>query len=192
MSDISYSALVPAAQRESPHYLATVEGVSDAFTGVQQSLLALIPGFDLDSAIGSQLDIIGLWVGRNRIINAPIDDYFFTLDSETLGFDAGNWKNRFDSDFGYVNLDDSNYRSVLRAKIGANSWDGTNEKLQAILNSIYPKGDIQIRYQDNQDMTMTVFVTGKAIPNITREIIRQGYLAIKPAGVTVSYQISEE
>lgn len=192
MSNNLYNALIPVAQRESPDFMATVNSITGTLAEAQKRVQSLISGFDLDSAIGRQLDIIGLWVGRNRIINAPIDDYFFTFDSASLGFDAGNWKNRFDADFGYVDLDDANYRSVLRAKIGANNWNGTNETLPDILNSIYPQGDIKIRYCDNQDMTMTVYVSGKSIPNITREIIRQGYLAIKPGGIAVSYQISEE
>ncbi len=187
-----YSTLVPSAQRESPKFLATVEALGLAFSTQQSRSAALIPAFDLDRAVGKQLDVLGLWIGQGRTINAPIDDYFFTFDSEPLGFDYGYWKNRYDADFGYVDLDDENYRMVLRAKVGANNWDGTMETLPAILQSIWPKGDIQISVRDNQDMTMTVSVHGKAISTMTKEIIRQGYLAIKPGGIGIIYEITED
>lgn len=187
-----YSTLIPSAQREAPKFLATVEALGQAFSAQQQCSAQLIPAFDLDRAVGKQLDVLGLWIGQGRTIVAPIDDYFFTFNSEPLGFDYGYWKNRYDADFGYVDLDDENYRMVLRAKVGANNWDGTMETLPAVLQSIWPKGDVQIRVRDNQDMTMTVSVHGKTISSMTKEIIRQGHLAIKPGGIGIIYEITEE
>ncbi|HEY1847071.1 MAG TPA: DUF2612 domain-containing protein [Buttiauxella sp.] len=186
-----YSNLIPAWQREAPNYLKMLDALTEAFTRQQAVSRSLVGHFDLDKAIGAQLDIIGQWIGSTRRIFAPIEDYFFTLDSETLGFDYGYWKNRYDSEFGFVDLDDDNFRTVLRAKIGANNWNGTSQTLPDILQSIYPKKDILISFIDNQDMTMTVTVKGKSISTITKEIIRQGYLAIKPAGITVNYEITE-
>jgi hypothetical protein len=186
-----YSNLIPAWQREAPNYLKMLDALTEAFTRQQAVSRSLVGHFDLDKAIGAQLDIIGQWIGSTRRIFAPIEDYFFTLDSETLGFDYGYWKNRYDSEFGFVDLDDDNFRTVLRAKIGVNNWNGTSQTLPDILQSIYPKKDILISFIDNQDMTMTVTVKGKSISTITKEIIRQGYLAIKPAGITVNYEITE-
>jgi hypothetical protein len=186
-----YSNLIPAWQREAPNYLKMLDALTEAFTRQQAVSRSLVGHFDLDKAIGAQLDIIGQWIGSTRRIFAPIEDYFFTLDSETLGFNYGYWKNRYDSEFGFVDLDDDNFRTVLRAKIGANNWNGTSQTLPDILQSIYPKKDILISFIDNQDMTMTVTVKGKSISTITKEIIRQGYLAIKPAGITVNYEITE-
>jgi hypothetical protein len=186
-----YSNLIPAWQREAPNYLKMLDALTEAFTRQQAVSRSLVGHFDLDKAIGAQLDIIGQWIGSTRRIFAPIEDYFFTLDSETLGFDYGYWKNRYDSEFGFVDLDDDNFRTVLRAKIGANNWNGTSQTLPDILQSIYPKKNILISFIDNQDMTMTVTVKGKSISTITKEIIRQGYLAIKPAGITVNYEITE-
>ncbi|QIP56819.1 DUF2612 domain-containing protein [Hafnia alvei] len=186
-----YSELIPSNQRSAPKYHLTIETITDAFSQCLDVANSLITIFDLDKAIGKQLDIIGEWAGRSRRIKAPIDDYFFTLDSPVLGFDYGYWKNRYDSEFGYLDLDDVSYRTILRAKIGANNWDGTCESLPDILDSIYPNGDFNISFIDNGDMTMTVTVKGKKIDNITKEIIKQGYLSIKPLGVTVNYDIIE-
>lgn len=186
-----YSGLIPASQREATRYSQMLEAITSAFTKQQRVSSSLVSSFDLDKAIGVQLDVIGKWIGGTRRIFAPIEDYFFSFDRESLGFDYGYWKNRYDSEYGYVDLDDDNFRTVLRAKIGANNWNGTSQTLPAILQSIYPKKDILISFTDNQDMTMTVTVKGKSISTITKEIIRQGYLAIKPAGITVNYEITE-
>ncbi|BDH45770.1 hypothetical protein TUM12370_18140 [Salmonella enterica subsp. enterica serovar Choleraesuis] len=159
---------------------------------IAKTIDGLINSFDLEKAVGVQLDAVGQWIGRTREITAPIEGYFFSFDIPDLGFDYGVWKDRYDPISGIMRVSDDDYRTMLRAKIGANNWQGTSDELPALFKSIYPKGDIKITYSDNQDMTMTVFVTGSAISPVTREIIRQGYLAIKPAGVTVNYQINGE
>jgi hypothetical protein len=186
-----YSELIPSYQLEAPRYAATLDAVTSAFVAQQDVTSSFIRNFDIDKAIGTQLDILGQWIGQTRRINAPIEDFFFSFDNVDLGFDYGYWKNRYDAEFGFIDLDDENYRAVLRAKIGANNWDGTNETLPDILQNIYPKKDILISFADNQNMTMTVSVKGKSISSITKEIIRQGYLAIKPGGITVNYEITE-
>ncbi|NDJ56778.1 DUF2612 domain-containing protein [Enterobacteriaceae bacterium 4M9] len=186
-----YSTLVPIAQREAPKFCTTLDALGLAFSRQQKKSAWLVPAFDLDRAVGKQLDVLGEWIGQARAINAPIDDYFFSFDNEKLGFDLGYWKNRYDADFGYVSLDDESYRTLLRAKVGANNWDGTMETLPDILQSIWPDKDIKISVIDNQNMSITIFMVGKSISFITKEIIRQGYLAIKPGGITVIYEIAE-
>lgn len=186
-----YSTLVPLAQRDAPKFSATVDAIGEAFTGIQHRIAQLIPKFDIDLAEGKQLDVIGEWIGQSRSINASIDDYFFTFDRETVGFNLGYWKNRYDADFGYVSLDDENFRTLLRARIGANNWDGTMETLPHILQSIWPEKDVEIRVADNLDMSMTIYIVAKSIPNITREIIQREYLAIKPGGIKIIYEIDE-
>ncbi|EPI4879944.1 DUF2612 domain-containing protein [Salmonella enterica subsp. enterica serovar Newport] len=186
-----FEGLIPAYQLEQPRYSLTLEAVSKAFSGVQDSLKTIAGGFDLDKATGKQLDIIGLWIGRGRKIRTPIVDYFFTFDDPKLGFDYGNWKNHYDSAYGFTALDDKLYRTILRAKIGANNWNGTAEDFPGVLASIYPDGNIFISYADNNDDSITITVRGKVIPPIVREIIRQGYFDIKPQGIKVNYSIAE-
>lgn len=187
-----YTELITNYHRGKLKFVEHVDLSTGGVLETSQNMQGFISKFDLDTAIGAQLDILGKWIGRTREITAPIDDYFFSFDSPTLGFDYGTWKNRYDPDTGIVKVGDVDYRTMLRAKIGANNWDGRSETLPAILQSIYPNGDVKITYSDNQDMTMTIFIDGKVITNITKEIIRQGYLAVKPAGITIVYKINGE
>ncbi|MBD8451891.1 DUF2612 domain-containing protein [Serratia rubidaea] len=184
-----YTELIPSYHLSAPKFTETATAITDALIGSQAATDAVRNSFNIDTAVGAQLDIIGLWVGRGRRILAPIGDYFFSFDIPGLGFDEGTWKGRFDTGEGYIDLDDETYRTILRAKIGANNWDGTTETLPDILNAIYPNGDVAITFTDNQDMTMTITVTGENIPVLTKEVIRQGYLAVKPMGITVNYEV---
>lgn len=186
-----YTSKIPAYNSQFPKYYATVNAVTEAFSRQQDSIRGIVPAFDLDGAVGVQLDIVGLWVGRGRRIRAPAVNHYFSFDDPELGFDLGSWKGRYDTGDAYIDLDDDTYRTVLRAKIGANNWDGTVETLPAILSAIYPDGGIAISFTDNLDMSMTITASGAAIPVITKEIIRQGYLSIKPMGITVNYEVVE-
>lgn len=186
-----YTSKIPAYNSQFPKYYATVNAVTEAFSRQQDSIRGIAPAFDLDDAAGVQLDILGLWVGRGRRIRAPAVNHYFSFDDPELGFDLGSWKGRYDTGDAYIDLDDDTYRTVLRAKIGANNWDGTVETLPAILSAIYPDGGIAISFTDNLDMSMTITARGAAIPAITKEIIRQGYLSIKPMGITVNYEVVE-
>ncbi|AEF45904.1 hypothetical protein SerAS12_2785 [Serratia sp. AS12] len=186
-----YTSKIPAYNSQFPKYFDTVNATTEAFSRQQDSTRAIAPAFDLDDAVGVQLDVIGLWVGRGRRIRAPAVNHYFSFDDPELGFNLGSWKGRYDTGDAYIDLDDDTYRTVLRAKIGANNWDGTVETLPAILSAIYPDGGIAISFTDNLDMSMTITARGAAIPAITKEIIRQGYLSIKPMGITVNYEVVE-
>ena len=65
--------------------------------------------FVLDTAVGSQLDIIGDLVGIGR--NLPTDNV--NIPST---------------------LNDNYYRRVIRSKIYFNHWDGTRESLEKIID----------------------------------------------------------
>ncbi|MBJ3816653.1 DUF2612 domain-containing protein [Shimwellia pseudoproteus] len=185
-----YTSLITSYHSSKPLFNQHIDLSTRPVSDIAKTTIALVNGFDLDKAVGMQLDMVGEWIGRSREITAPVDNYFFSLDIPELGFDYGTWKDRYDPVTGIVRVGDDDYRTMLRAKIGANNWKGTSEELPALFNSIYPGGSIKVTYSDNQDMTMTVFVSGDVISPVTKEIIRQGYLAIKPSGVSVTYQIN--
>ncbi|MBS9436900.1 DUF2612 domain-containing protein [Photorhabdus noenieputensis] len=186
-----YMKLIPAYHMEGKKYVRMLEAVTDIFNQNGLTTDLLISSFDLDKAVGKQLDIIGEWVGRNRMIQTPIESYYFSFDIADLGFDSGIWKGRFDSDKSYIKLDDDNYRVVIKAKIGANNWDGTAESFNNILSFIHSNNGLSVSFEDNLDMSFTVTIKGKSISTITKEIIHQGYLSLKPMGITVNYHIVE-
>jgi len=105
-----------------------------------------------------------------------------------VGFDQGNWKGPFDPDTGLTLLDDDSYRLVLRAKIGANHWDGTLESSKAVLDSIFG-GSTFVFIQDNQDMSMTIGIAGTVPSAVFLALLAGGYIPLKPEGVRVNYTI---
>lgn len=116
--------------------------------------------FDLDNAIGKQLDILGQIIGRKR----------------TLTFQPLNGHNPV--------LDDETYKLVLKAKVAMNMWDGKIESAYEIWNNIFD--DIGLQLQDNQDMSLTAYITGY-VNQIRQDLIQHGYIVPKPEGVRINY-----
>lgn len=186
MAHISdYAGLVTNEHNQKPRFMGVVAAVAGTMVD-QSNLLASMPGkFDLDSAVGDQLDAIGIWVGISRNVPAPLTDVYFSFDTEALGFDQGSWKGPFDPDNGLTRLDDATYRLVIRAKIGANNWDGTLGTSKAILDSIFGGGTF-VFIQDNQDMSMTIGVSGIIPSAAFLSLLKNGLIPLKPEGVRVN------
>lgn len=147
----------------------------------------LVSAFDIDTAVGVQLDILGLWIGRSRIVSQPISGVYFSLDIDGLGFDQGVWQGPYGPDSGYTTLSDETYRIILKAKIAINNWDGRNDSLPPILDAALEGSGLKMQIVDNQDMTISIWVFPETdISNVSLELIaaiRQGYLTVKAAGV---------
>ncbi|KWC56580.1 DUF2612 domain-containing protein [Burkholderia ubonensis] len=189
MADLNdYTALITSEHRDKPRYMATIAAVVQPLVD-QMNLLASTPGkFDLDVAVGDQLDTVGLWVGVSRRIRTPLTGIYFSFDIDGLGFDQGIWKGPFDPDTGLTILDDDTYRLVIRAKIGANHWDGTLASSAVILNSIFG-ADTHVFIEDHQDMSMTIGIAGRVPSAVFLALLAGGYIPLKPEGVRVNYTI---
>jgi len=146
--------------------------------------------FDLDDAVGVQLDIVGEWIGITRRVSTPITGVYFSFDTVGLGFDQGVWQGPFDPSTGLTSLDDDTYRLLLRAKIASNNWDGTMEGSKAILELIFPASSGTLAFiQDNQDMTMLVGLAGAPPNALMLALLLGGYLTIKPMAVDITYYV---
>ena len=154
-----YLGLLSAYHRPRPRFGATVAAVCGAAAAVRDLYAGMPDTFDLDLAVGAQLDTVGRWIGLGRRVATPISGVYFALDIEGLGMDQGVWQGPFDPDNGLTVLDDDTYRLLLRAKIGANHWDGTLETSAAILNQIF-QGGTHVLIEDNGDMSVDIGVAG--------------------------------
>jgi hypothetical protein len=186
MADLSqYTGLITSEHADKPKFMAMVHAVAGCFGAQQDALASFITKFDLDQAAGDQLDIIGLWVGIGRRVKTPLTGVYFSLDIIGVGFDQGVWQGPFDPSTGITLLDDDTYRLLIRAKIGANHWDGTLASTKAILETIF-NGDTQVFIQDNQDMSMLIGISGQIPSAIFLALLSGGYIPLKPEGVRVS------
>ena len=189
MADLSqYTDLITSEHNKRLKFMEVVETLAEPMVDLQNVLSAMPGKFDLDNAVGDQLDTIGLWVGISRDVPVPLTGVYFSLDIDGLGFDQGSWKGPFDPDAGLTRLDDDTYRLVIRAKIGANHWDGTLESSKAILDSIFGGGTF-VFIQDNQDMSMTIGIAGVIPSAVFLAVLANGFIPLKPEGVRINIVI---
>ena len=188
----AYLARIPPLHAGKPKFSATIALCLQPFVDAQNFLASLPDAFDLDQAIGVQLDAVGEWVGISRIIPVPIADPWMSCDDPIRGLDhAPLYVPAITAGNTYVSLDDDTYRRLLRAKIAANSWDGTAAGAQstlAVFFSAFPGTHVFV--QDNGDMTMTIGVSGVVPPIVDLEIIGQNLIPVKPPGVSLDAYVT--
>lgn len=181
-----YTDLITSEHSDRPDFVATVDATTQAVVDIE-AILALLPEkFDIDVATGVQLDAVGLWIGRTRRVATPLTGVYFTWGAPGPGWGDGVWQGQFDPDSGLVDLDDDSYRTLLKAKIAANSWDGTIPGAYAVWEGAFNDGSIII-IQDNQDMSMTVGIAGAQISAVIRSLLTGGYIPLKPSGVKINF-----
>ena len=182
-----YTDLITNYHRGKPLYVDHVDLSTQPLTDTSQAMVGLISAFDIDEAIGVQLDVLGEWIGRSRIVSQPISGVYFSLDTDGLGWDQGVWQGPYDPDAGFTSLSDDTYRIVLKAKIAINNWNGQNDTLPPILEAALDGAGLKMQIVDNQDMTISVWVFPETdISLVSLELIaaiKQGYLTVKAAGV---------
>lgn len=159
-----YLNLITSEHRDKPNFIAWltafIQPLDDA-----SSLSDLIGTFyDIDTAIGVQLDTLGESIGQGRQVN----------------FQPTNG--------GSPILNDNDYRVLLKAKIVKNQWKGLIQTLQPVWQVLFPGGALIVK--DNQDMTMDVYIGGTFTLTM-RDLVRNGYMIPKPAGVRVNYYFGD-
>ena len=184
-----YLAKIPSANATKPKFMAVLAAYLQPFVDIEAVLASMPALFDLDVAVGDQLDTVGEWVGITREISAPIVGVYFSLDVEGLGLDQGYLQGKFDPTNGLVSLDDDHYRLLLRAKIAANNWDGTAAGAVAAIAQLQIP-DTKIFFQDNQDMSVTLGIAGVLPDPVTLAILTGGYLALKPVTVRMDIEVT--
>jgi len=183
----NYLNLITSKHRDKPKFEATVTVGVSPFAKIQDVLNGLPADFDIDTAMGVQLDAVGVWIGRSRRIDTPLTGIYFTWEGLlSEGWNSGSWKGEFDPDSGLVDLPDDAYRTLLKTKIAANNWDGTIPDAYKIWTSVFG-ADRFILIQDRQDMSMVIGIAGQPLDTIEQALLVNGYIPIKPEGVQVLY-----
>jgi len=158
-----YQALLTSQYQTSTNFLAWLAAPLNILNDASTCLASFDANFDLATAYGAQLDIIGQIVGASR----------------TVPFQPS----------GSVSpvLDDATYRILLQAQIAQNQWDGTIDSLQTIWRSLFPGGTIAI--VDGQNMSVSVILAG-AFSSILQDLITHGLIVPRPQGVLYNYTFS--
>lgn len=185
-----YLALVTSEHADKPNFIATLSTLLQPFADMQVIYGQMALVFDLDSAVGSQLDDVGQWVGISRNIEVPLANTWFTWDADGLGWDEGSWYDPSQPADQTVVLPDDSYRTLLRARIVNNYWNGSIPGAYAVWNTLFTGTGWSIDIHDNQDMTMDFVLRGPTPDAITLALLTGGYFNLRPAGVSASYSYS--
>jgi hypothetical protein len=189
-----YAQLITQFHVHRPKFNATIRSLTSA--PVQAGITAedLPRAFDLDEAIGVQLDVVGEWVGRTRFVPYPMDTFWFTLDDPSRGLDMSVWRGPYDAEWGTYRLDDQIYRRLLYVKIALNVWDGTNEAMKNDLRAFYGSDDISpgsLPFLDDKgDKSATFGIAGAHPPPIVLAMLAWPALPMDVGGVTMRTRVA--
>lgn len=155
-----YQSLFTSQYQNSTNLLAWFHALAQPYADLGLLFAQWFTYFDIDQAIGSQLDTLGQIIGVGRTVNfAP-----------TGG--------------GSPVLSDTVYRVLLKARIALNQWDGKIGSMYAIWQQLFPGGQIVI--VDNQNMTATITLTG-AFSQIVQDLINHDLIVPRPEGVAYTF-----
>jgi hypothetical protein len=157
---IDYLNLLTSQYQLSTNFKTWLEKVLEIAEDGMEAANNMNNVFDIDFAVGVQLDIIGTILGQTRYLPFQPTD----------GSDP--------------KLDDNMYRKLLKAKIALNHWDGQLASIEQKWQSIFPGTNIIIK--DNQDMTIDISVTGD-ITSLIQEMIEYDMIVPRPQAVGVNY-----
>jgi hypothetical protein len=152
----NYIDLITSQHKTKPKFIAWLSSALGIINDDVTAAIGMPSSFDIDSAVGLQLDALGEIVGRERSLN----------------FQPASGSSPV--------LDDPNYRIALKAKIAQNHWDGTIPAIYDIWYSLF--SDVSLVVVDNQNMTMSALVEGQLDP-VATDMVASGRIIPKPAGV---------
>jgi hypothetical protein len=180
-----YTSLITSEHNQKPNFMAVVAALMQPLAdqiSVTESLPLL---YDLDTAVGAQLDATGQWIGVSRYLNVTLTNVYFSFDTTGLGFDQGAWAPAGGGSE-LVALPDDEYRLLLYAKVAANHWSGTVPDALTLLNNFWNPLGYELYLIDGQDMTMSFVLVGPAPNAITAALYAGGFLDVRPAGVLIA------
>lgn len=180
-----YLDLITSEHKGQPDFEGVVSLSTELHVQIENLIDSLVSSLDIDtSPRGIFLDIIGQWVGVSRIVKNPFSGIFFAFDDVTSnGWDFGIWQSP-DSPSAIVVLPDDIYLTLIRAKIAANHWDGTNTGAYSVWRILFP--NLNLLINDHQNMSMDVGVQGSVPDSLTLALLVGGYLPLKPEGVHIT------
>lgn len=186
-----YTDLIAGYHFEKPLFTQWIYALTQPLITAQNRLAEMQADFDIDTAVGVQLDAVGVRVGISRKLPVSITGVFFSFDIAGVGFDEGIWLGRHESPEGITTLDDGTYRNILKTKVLVNHWNGTINGLYYLLDQVALIFDCPIKYKDNQNMTVNILLANDTTPPIVWNVLSRGLVDITTAGVMVNFYQDE-
>ena len=182
-----FTGLVTTEHQDKPRYIETVSLSTQGFADQIALCNQAYDLYDLDNAVGVQLDAVGMWIGLSRFVSLDIQQ-FFSWDTEGLGWDQGVWWEIGDAESVVTQLQDAQYRQLLKIKIACNKFDGTLPSAIKILSDAVSTDGCTVAATEGH-MSVSFTITGP-ISNVMKAVISGNYIPLKPAGIAVTYTFS--
>lgn len=181
-----YLHLITSQHRRRPLFRGTAAAAIAPLAAAQGFIdTSMLQAWDLDTAVGVQLDQVGEWIGTTRYIEQPLRDVYFTWNDRVItGWQHGYWQGKYDPDTGVIALGDATYRTVLYAKIASNVWDGTMGTMADIWNNSFGN-ESHLAVIDHQDMSITLVISGLRRDSLLQYVLMSGRIPLKPEGVRI-------
>lgn len=154
-----YLNLVTSEHSTKPKYMAWLSVLLTPLIDAIKLNEDVKKAFDLNTAIGAQLDIIGKWLEQPRQV-----DFQPTDGSSSI-------------------LSDNYYRTVLKAKVVKNQWKGTISNFYSFWNVLFKGQPLQIYLVDNQNMEPVAIIWSSSVDQMMQDLIANNYIVPKPAGL---------
>lgn len=186
-----YLALITSEHNQQPKFMAMMELLCSAMGDITAAAQALTDHFDLDTAEGAQLDIIGLWVGQSRVIPKVLLTGFFGFADSIVALPFGEITDtsiggefyEFGAPYsGTTILMDQDYRTILKARIVRNQSSGTIADLENALSFIFNAPSF---VTDNSDLSFAITVATPITPT-AQALLNTMDILPRPAGVRIS------
>ena len=197
-----YAALITSEHNQKPNFMALVSALCAAAGDTTAAIESLVPAFSLDGAIGAQQDILGIWIGQSRVIPGILVPGFFGFSELSSGLPDG-----LQSPFGELSdpsiggiffdlggtaagtttLTDSQYLTILKARIARNQSNGTIGAIEGALAFIF--GGAGGRVIDNANKTIALQVTSPITPVDQSLLTGLDILAASGRGVDQQHHI---
>jgi hypothetical protein len=158
-----YLQRLTSEYRNSPKLNALLQAFLQKWVDITTVQISMDTAWDLDTAVGVQLDTLGAIVGVSRQMKQSV-------------VSAGQV---------YTNFPDTQYRVLLKVQIAQNVWDGTLPGVYGVWNISLGSLGYGMILQDEQDMSIDYIFTNPPTDPILKAIFSQGYFDLRPAGVRI-------
>lgn len=182
--------------KDKPFFNAYLKIVLNEMMELQKSFRQLMIERSLDTAYGSQLDIIGALVGQERVLLDFTAFPFFGFDgavaAQTFGSlsntSGGIFKSKTQS-LGTTNVvDEETYRFLIKARIAANNSSGTPEDIIAGINFMTGNTTTVLEELGNAKIRLTIQNTLTDLQKyFLQGLSSVGSIVPVPIGVSVEY-----
>jgi hypothetical protein len=193
---ISYQALITSEHNQKPNFMSVVGVIVGAAADSVVAAQNIIPAFNLTTAVGNQLDILGLWIGQSRRIPNVLVTGFFGFSEVSTGNPdglqepfgelpnpsiGGIWYNLGQVNSGTTILSDGAYLTILKARIVKNQWNGTLSGIETALQYIL---GVPCSIADNGTLSLNINIPLPITP-LEQALLESIDILPRPAGVAI-------